>query len=48
MGWATLSPTVKIGIVLSAFVVIIIILVGAFTQWKFRCYQRLPATGQNW
>jgi hypothetical protein len=25
-----------------------IIYIGFITEWKFRCYQRLPTTGQSW
>lgn len=48
MTWASLSPTQKMGIVIAIIVVILILVWGWMTDWHWRCWQRLPATGQTW
>jgi len=48
MTWATLPIGAKIGIIMAIFIVVMILMVGYFTEWKFKCFQRLPHTGQSW
>lgn len=48
MTWATMTPMAKMGILFGLFVAVLLIALGFYTKWHFKCYQRLPATGQDW
>ena len=46
--WAAMKPEMKIGIIVGIIVVVILLFIGFKSQWKFKCYQALPASGQSW
>lgn len=48
MAWDNLSQNTKIGIVVAVLVVIMLLIIGVRSEWKFKCFQRIPQRTQTW
>lgn len=46
--WQSMNGATRVGIMVAVVVFILLIIIGIRSEWKFKCFQRVPLSGQTW